>query len=91
MALKAVGSNPIIHPIKKQRNRKAIPLFLYGVNTVLTIRTHYELLRNSFSVRVVLISNYTSTYAHAWVQNPIIDARYARVIFALRASDIASQ
>ena len=37
-----------------------------------TIRTHYELLCNLFSVRGVCISNFAGTYAHAWVQNPII-------------------
>jgi hypothetical protein len=77
--------NPIIHL------REAVPLFRYGVNAALTIRTHYELLRNSFSVRVVRISSFAGVYAHAWVQNPIKDARFARVIFALCASDIASQ
>ena len=58
--------NPIIHPSQRE------VLFLYGVNAALTIRTHNELPRNLFSVRVVRISNYASTYAHAWVQNPII-------------------
>ena len=72
MALKAVGSNPIIHPITKERNCKAVPFFRYGVIESCTIRTYYELLRNSFSVRVVSISNYAVIYAHAWVQNPII-------------------
>ena len=72
MALKAVGSNPIIHPITKERNCFAVPFFRYGVNAVFTIRTHYKLLRNLFSVRVVGISKLVGIFAHAWVQNPII-------------------
>ena len=60
--------NLFIHPSQRE------VLFAYGVNAAFTIRTHYELLRNSFSVRVVRISSYASTYAHAWVQNPIIHA-----------------
>ncbi len=56
MALKAVGSNPIIHPIKKQRNRIAIPLFLYGVIESCTIRTHYKLHSNLYNLRVADIN-----------------------------------
>ena len=58
--------NPIIHASQRE------VLFLYGVIESCMIRTHYKLQSNLFSVRVVRISNYASTYAHAWVQNPII-------------------
>ena len=56
-------------------------LFLYGVIESCTIRTHYKLLRNLFSVRAVCISNFAGTYAHAWVQNPIIHPSHREVLF----------
>ena len=68
--------NPIIHPSHRE------VLFLYGANAAFTIRTHYELLRNSFSVRVVRISSFAGVYAHAWVQNPIIHPSQGEVLFA---------
>jgi len=38
--------NPIIHPSHRE------VLFAYGVNAAFTIRTHYELLCNSYNLRV---------------------------------------
>ena len=78
-------------PHKEIAEPQAVPLFLYGVNESFHDSNPLQVACNLFSVRGVRISSFAGIYAHAWVQNPIKDARFARVIFALCASDIASQ
>ena len=45
-------------PHKEIAEPQAVPLFLYGGNAALTIRTHYELLCNSYNLRVAGIKKF---------------------------------